>query len=224
MPWHVVVGYDEHVPGDKLKIKNLRKSMVLAFNFLELGEEVLQRDSTWFIPVIVRSSMLENVHAGWSQAPKLFFRRMLIHESSPAKAGIAFICDDIAHIIYVIVSDIISDGDGHRQGLEWIGAGGLKPCFLHGNVWSKNSGMADGENVDITSHESERFVLNDHDRLYDNVDLVVGARGRYDDGRMVKARFDDLKKAAGLNTTVHGLLNDPDLREAMKILDVVVLD
>ena len=110
MPWHVVVGYDEHVPGDKLKIKNLRKSMVLAFNFLELGEEVLQRDSTWFIPVIVRSSMLENVHAGWSQALKLFLRRMLIHESSPAKAGIPFICDDIAHIIYAIVSDIMQTG------------------------------------------------------------------------------------------------------------------
>ena len=31
-PWDVVVGFDEHIPGDKLKTKNLRKSMVLAFN------------------------------------------------------------------------------------------------------------------------------------------------------------------------------------------------
>ena len=55
-PWHIVIGYDEHVPGDKLKTKNLRKSMVASFNFLELGEEHLARDCTWFIPVVLRSS------------------------------------------------------------------------------------------------------------------------------------------------------------------------
>ena len=55
-PWQIVIGYDEHVPGDKLKIKNLRKSMVASFNFLELGEEHLARDCTWFIPVVLRSS------------------------------------------------------------------------------------------------------------------------------------------------------------------------
>ena len=55
-PWQIVIGYDEHVPGDKLKIKNLRKSMVASFNFLELGEELLARDCTWFIPVVLRSS------------------------------------------------------------------------------------------------------------------------------------------------------------------------
>ena len=55
-PWHIVIGYDEHVPGDKLKAKNRRKSMVASFNFLELGEELLARDCTWFIPVVLRSS------------------------------------------------------------------------------------------------------------------------------------------------------------------------
>ena len=55
-PWNIVIGYDEHVPGDKLKVKNLRKSMVASFNFLELGEEHLARGCTWFIPVVLRSS------------------------------------------------------------------------------------------------------------------------------------------------------------------------
>ena len=35
------------------------------------------------------------------------------------------------------MSDIISDGDGHRQGLEWVGAGGMRWCFLHANVFGK---------------------------------------------------------------------------------------
>ena len=55
-PWHIVIGYDEHVPVDKLKAKHLRKSMVASFNFLELGEELLARDCTWFVPVVLRSS------------------------------------------------------------------------------------------------------------------------------------------------------------------------
>ena len=55
-PWNIVIGYDEQVPVDKLKAKHLRKSMVASFNFLELGEELLARDCTWFIPVVLRSS------------------------------------------------------------------------------------------------------------------------------------------------------------------------
>ena len=27
--------------------------------------------------------------------------------------------------------------DGHRQGLEWVGAGGMRWCFLHANVFGK---------------------------------------------------------------------------------------
>ena len=27
--------------------------------------------------------------------------------------------------------------DGHRQGLEWVGAGGMRCCFLHANVFGK---------------------------------------------------------------------------------------
>ena len=47
---------DPWLPVDKLKAKHLRKSMVASFNFLELGEEHLARDCTWFIPVVLRSS------------------------------------------------------------------------------------------------------------------------------------------------------------------------
>jgi hypothetical protein len=58
-PWHLVLGYDEFAPGNKLKIDNSRKMFVLSFSFLELGH--LQNDMLWFTPVAVRSSM---VH-GW---------------------------------------------------------------------------------------------------------------------------------------------------------------
>jgi hypothetical protein len=223
-PWHIVIGYDEHVPGDKLKIHNLRKSMVLAFNFLELGEEVLQKDCTWFIPVVLRSSELDDVLGGWSQALKLLLRRMLVHESGPAKGGIPFTFHGEACVFHATVSDIVSDGDGHRQGLEWIGAGGLKPCLLHSNVWGKRSRMEDDEEVLITSHEHEKFTLNDHQSLYENADLIIAARSRFEDGRLSAAAFKELKMVVGLNNTAQGLLADPELRVEMPILGCVVFD
>ena len=57
------------------------------------------------------------------------------------------------------MSGIISDGDGHRQGLEWVGAGGMRCCFLHANVFGKRSGMDDHEDVLMTCPEPARFVL-----------------------------------------------------------------
>ena len=49
-PWKLRLCYDEFVPGDKLKAYGTRKSMVLGFNFVELGEDLLSKDHSWFIP------------------------------------------------------------------------------------------------------------------------------------------------------------------------------
>ena len=72
-----------------------------------------------------RSSEMEDVHAGWSQALKLLLRKLLMHESGPAHGGIPFTVGGEVCTVYAKVSDIISDGDGHRQGLESVGAGGM---------------------------------------------------------------------------------------------------
>ena len=100
-----------------------------------------------------RSSEMEDVHAGWSQALKLLLRKFSMHESGPARGGIPFTVGDQTYTIHAKVSDIISDGDGHRQGLEWVGAGGLRCCLLHANVFGKRSGMDDHEDVLITCLE-----------------------------------------------------------------------
>ena len=39
-PWGLVVGFDEHVPGNKLALQPQRKSMNLSFSFVELGGTV----------------------------------------------------------------------------------------------------------------------------------------------------------------------------------------
>ena len=65
-------------------------------------------------------------------------KRRKVHSAvCPARGGIPFPVGGQACTVYAKVSDIISDGDGHRQGLEWVGAGGMRCCFLHANVFGK---------------------------------------------------------------------------------------
>ena len=53
-----------------------------------------------------RSSEMEDVHAGWSQALKLLLRKLLMHESGPARGGIPFTVGGHACTVYVKVSDL----------------------------------------------------------------------------------------------------------------------
>ena len=52
-PWHMVVAYDEFVPGNKLKLDNARKSMVLSFSFSEFGQR-LTTEKAWFALAALR--------------------------------------------------------------------------------------------------------------------------------------------------------------------------
>ena len=60
-PWSLVVGYDEFQPGNKLATDQTRKTMVLSFSFLQLGQAPLSRGSTWCTPVCVRSNQISEV-------------------------------------------------------------------------------------------------------------------------------------------------------------------
>ena len=60
-PWHLVVAFDEFIPGNKLSCEHSRKSMVLSFSFLELGQELLSAGEFWVTPVVARSAMLHEV-------------------------------------------------------------------------------------------------------------------------------------------------------------------
>ena len=60
-PWRVVLGCDEHTPGSKVVSVNRRKNMALAFNFVELGPDILECDASWYVPVIARAQVFKEV-------------------------------------------------------------------------------------------------------------------------------------------------------------------
>lgn len=63
---------------------------------------------------------------------------LLLGPSGLASAGLPLLIGDEHRMLYGRLANLLSDGDGHRQGLDWKGANGLKPCFKHSNVLKKD--------------------------------------------------------------------------------------
>ena len=58
-PWSLVVAFDEFVPGNKLQTDQTRKTMVLSFSFLQLGQAALSFGSCWTTAICVRSNKIK---------------------------------------------------------------------------------------------------------------------------------------------------------------------
>jgi len=139
-PWHLVVGFDEFTPGNKLSSDNQRKTMVLSFSFLELGQTNLSSCSSWVVPVVVRSSVLAKVVGGWSRLLRDTLRELLLSPSGGlSTAGLPLALGERQILLFAKLGALLSDGDGLRTAYDWRGQGSLKPCLVHTNVLRKDS-------------------------------------------------------------------------------------
>jgi hypothetical protein len=137
-PWSMVVGFDEFVPGNKLKVDNKRKTMVLSFSFLELGQAALCQGLAWQTPVCLRASLIHSVVGGWSHFLKVYLRRQLVGPCGLSTSGVALVLSGQPVMLFARFTNLLSDGDGLRQALDWRGHASLKPCFKHFNVFKKD--------------------------------------------------------------------------------------
>ena len=160
-PWRVVVGFDEFTPGDKLKVNNQRKCMVLSLTFIELGRENLGRDAVWITPVVVRHSIIQKVVGGWSRMLASFLNLMLFGTNGLQTCGVPITVGDVRLVVRARMGFLFSDGDGLREALDWKGAAGLKPCWRHHNIVSKTSDLQSAEYADITCADSPVPGLGD---------------------------------------------------------------
>lgn len=139
-PWSLVVAFDEFAPGNKLKVDNRRKTMVLSFSFLELGQFALNNGAVWQTPVCLRTTLIHQVEGGWPRFLRDYLRRQLFGPSGLATAGVPLELDGRVVLLHARLTNILSDGDGLRQALDWRGHSSLKPCFKHFNVFKKDWG------------------------------------------------------------------------------------
>ena len=87
-PWRCIVGFDEFAPGNKLKVDNRRKAMVLSFTFAELGPHALQSEWGWFTAVVLRSCVIHEIEGGWPACLAAFLRALLLGANGLTSAGI----------------------------------------------------------------------------------------------------------------------------------------
>lgn len=136
-PWHLVVGFDEFSPGNKLAVDNRRKTMVRSFTFLELGQGAVSSGHGWLTVAVLRTCQIEKIRGGWSACLRRFLERALLGDDGFASSGCPLTVAGEACLLFARPSVILSDGDGLRQAFDWRGASSLKPCLIHHNVFKK---------------------------------------------------------------------------------------
>ena len=214
-PWRLIVGFDEFTPGNKLQADNRRKCMNVSFSFVELGPHAIQEDWTWVTPVCARSSRIESAVGGWSAMLASWLRLLLIGPHGLSTVGAPLDLGGGRQVmLYARLSNLLSDGDGHRQALDWKGASALKPCFKHPNVFKRGSGLAHRRPgyVEISCSDPDECRSWTGAEVCAAMDLLILSKERVAAGTMTKSRFDELSKAHGLNANPRGLLADRLLR------------
>jgi hypothetical protein len=112
--------------------------MVVSFSFLELGQEAVSTGFGWFTCAVLRSSVIAQVEGGWSRCLRLLLERLLVGPLGVSTAGWALRVGGQDVLVFARLTNLLSDGDGLRQALDWRGASGMKPCFKHVNVCKKD--------------------------------------------------------------------------------------
>ena len=200
-PWHIIIGFDEFLPGNPTAGQHSKKTMCLYFNFTELGSATLVEAASWMCPLILPTEVESDIPGGWSRVFADFLERCFFGRTGFLTAGVPICYGSDMFVLYADLGIIISDGDGLRKAFAWKGASSIRPCFKHDNCLKKGSGL--GERMDgfyeITHAVAADFHLRSHSDLFDAADKVAAAYRRLLSGAISNARYQLISKAEGLN-------------------------
>lgn len=212
-PWHIVVAFDEYDSGDPTQHEHSRKLMALNFSFLELGKERLWSEDYWFTPILVRTDYISKVVGGWSAMLRAFLNLFLIGPTGISTAGVPLNLDGEPFLLFAELSHVLADGDGLRQGFQWIGANGIKPCLRHWNVLKLDTDLAtrDPGFVEIDCASPDRFRLATTANVHDIAETLVAMEARVAAGLATMAKLKQLRMACGFVCSAAGLLADRNL-------------
>ncbi len=163
---------------------------------------------------VAQQTCTAQVDGGWSSMLRIFLDKLLLGPSGFEVAGVPLPVDGRDQLLFARLTNLLSDGDGHRLALDWRGASGLKPCFKHWSVFKKDSNLASRKPgfVEIDCSSSALFRSWTCEQLYQVVDGVAAAHEAAQAGTITKAMFEDMTASVGLNFNPRGLLSDTPLR------------
>ncbi len=222
-PWSFVVVFDEFTPGSICHPQRHRKTMNLAFNFLEVGPAALSVGSTWMIPVTVRAYKISESVGGWSACLATYLKAHLLGDLSIQTVGVTFRVGGRMFTVYARLSCLCSDGEGLQYALDLKGPCGIRFCVRCQNILKTNSGLAHRRPnfVEVTCADHTKLVLSTPENLNAEVDAVLQALVEVQGGTMTQTRLDDLQTAYGINANSTGLLADRALRPCFSAIDVM---
>ena len=155
------------------------------------------------------------VSGGWSCMLRRYLElQLLSDEAGLMSTGVPLDLCGKAVLLYANLRVLLSDGDGLRSGLQWVGANGIKPCFRHYNVMKKHSGRAvhDDTYVEIGCCEPGRFRVWPEGELRAAIDAIIVCRESVALGTIPKARLETMQQAFGFTSTRDGILASAELR------------
>ena len=170
-PWHIIFYADEAAPGKLPKVDNARKRILMYWSFEELVQELLSRESNWFLAGCIKSKVCSQVPGGLScifnQLAQVYFSDTFNFELTGATihtstAG-ALTC-------FAKLGTVIGDEAALKQLWSANSAMAIKPCMLCKNVVGSRSGVTglgdEGYLVDISCDQVRQFDCHDDATLW----------------------------------------------------------
>ena len=200
-PWRWVFGFDECWSGNPMA-ESGRKSMVLSFSFREfalLSLTIAASSSMWFTTCVLQASVLKDVDGQWSCIFAHIVRMAFVSEGGGfARAGVIIACRGRVFRLFARVANILADGDGFKQLLQWKGANGMKCCPVCDNVVSKpDVAKRSAHLCDLSCTTRSDFVFHDHSTLKALVQKVFKHKLDCLDGNISVQSRDRFIMAAG---------------------------
>ena len=149
-------------------------------------------------------------------------------ESGLQTSGVPLALGEEQHcLLFAKLGMMLSDGDGLRIGLEWMGQGCLKPCWRHLNVLKKGSDLAHthpDRYVEISCSDPSLFKSWREEDFRETIDMLVEAHARRARGLITATKLDYLQKAFGFQSTADGLLASTTLRALTRFQEITRYD
>ena len=227
-PWRWVFGFDECWSGNPMA-ESGRKSMVLSFSFREfalLSLTIAASSSMWFTTCVLQASVLKDVDGQWSCIFAHIVRMAFVSEGGGfARAGVIIACRGRVFRLFARVANILADGDGFKQLLQWKGANGMKCCPVCDNVVSKpDVAKRSAHLCDLSCTTRSDFVLHDHSTLKALVQKVFKHKLDCLDGNISAESRDRFIMATGYDPSTNGIWADADVVDVLRVADTITLD
>ena len=222
-PWRIIIYSDEVTPGNPLSTANRRKFQAVYWSFLELGSNALSREEAWFAVMTEYSNVVNELHAGLSQAfgeiLKLFFGGSGF-DFSTAGINLPFDSGDIR--LFAKLGAVIQDGGAHQAVWGSRGDGASKYCLLCRNLFTASSRICD--QAGCTLLVSDAINLAD---LVSSTDTELRNNARFLEpraGTMGREAWTELQQSMGLTHHKKAILLDRSLDRSLHPTQVFVHD